>query len=150
RTAVAIDSNFVAIAASADSSVGTFAGSVSIYQKVGSVWSLEAKITASDPKPNQNFGSAISLKAGRILVGAYGDTVGRNYSGAAYIYRRATGSPVWSLETKLALPSEISPFANFGCSVSLATNAALIGASFDQNGGVSSGSAYVYRLNGTL
>jgi len=67
-------------------------------------------------------------------------------SGSAYVFRWNGSS--WVEEQKL-LPSDGAAEDYFGCSVSISGNVALVGADENDDNGEGSGSAYVFRWNGS-
>jgi hypothetical protein len=125
-----------------DDDDGDHSGSVYVFQRVGSVWTEEAKLTASDADKYDMFGISVSIdgSAGseRLLVGAYGDAGAGPLAGAAYVFRRE--GDVWTEETKL-LASDMATQDYFGYSVSLSGETALVGAYHsDEN----TGAAYIF------
>lgn len=66
-------------------------------------------------------------------------------AGAAYVYR--FNGVTWAEEAKLE-DSQGAPFDNFGGSVAMSSDAAVIGAPGDDDNGGLSGSAFVYRFDG--
>lgn len=122
-------------------------GSAYIFELVKGEWIQIQKLNASDGKPNNKFGFSVSLFQDRALVGAYGND-GTN-KGSAYIFDLNTNE--W-LETQKLVPIESKFTEDFGYSVSLNNNRALIGSPSDFNGYPSSfgfyreGAAYVFEL----
>lgn len=106
----------------------------------------EVKLTASDGAAGDMFGASVSHSAGVALIAALADDDNGQDSGSAYIYRY-NGSD-WVEEAKL-LASDGSVGDYFGSSVSLLGEVALIGADSDDDNGLDSGSAYVFRFNGS-
>jgi hypothetical protein len=100
----------------------------------------EGILGAGDAAYNERFGNSVSLSAdGTVaLVGAFQD----NQTGGAYVFVR-TGS-TWTQLTRL-LASDGAAEDRFGYSVSLAGDTALVGAYFDDDNGINSGSVYVFR-----
>ncbi len=109
-------------------------------------WVEEAKLMASDPSPLNHFGYSVSLDGDAALIGAHGDDDMGNGAGAAYVFR-FDGS-TWAEEAKL-LASDGAASDIFGTAVSVSGDTALIGARSDDDSGTSSGSAYVFRFDGT-
>ncbi len=92
---------------------------------------------------NSEFGRSISVDGDRALIGAPRMVERR---GAAFIYEY-DGSQ-WN-ETQLLLPADIARTRQFGISVSLSGNTALIGANLSDDLFSNSGSAYVFKqING--
>ena len=108
---------------------------------------LENKLTASDGASSDRFGISVSIGGDTAVIGARldDDDNGSN-SGSAYVYVRSNG--VWSEQVKLTA-SDGAAGDNFGYSVSIDGDTAVISARFDDDNGSNSGSAYVYvRSNG--
>ena len=121
---------------------------VLVLALAGPSWAqvTEHKLTASDGAALDFFGLGISLSGDRALVGAYGDDDLGNQSGSAYIYERQ-GDGSW-LEVDKLTASDGAAGDQFGESVSLSGDRALVGAQFDNDLGTDSGSAYVYERQG--
>ena len=117
------------------------AGAAYVYTRSGKSWSLQQKL--SDPGANSadTFGSSVALFGDTALVGADGATVdGESSVGAAYVYTRSGTS--WSLQTELTDPAPALG-SDFGWSVALATDTALVGAPFNTvRGNCGAGAAY--------
>jgi len=130
------------VGAPGDAEHGSGSGSAYVLRKVGGVWVQEAKLTASDGAPWDEFSYSVSLSGDTALVGApYDDDRGTD-SGSAYLFRNVAG--VWVQEAKVTA-SEGAPDDYFGQSVSLSGDTALVGAWADDDDGTDSGSAYVFR-----
>ncbi len=91
---VAIDmtGGLVAVGAQKHDAAGTDAGSVYLYQRTPGGWIPFDQFEASDTAANDEFGAAVSLFQGRLLVGAPGDdgdTPSNNAVGTAYSFDSA-------------------------------------------------------------
>jgi len=124
-------------------------GSAYIFTRSGSVWSQQAKLTASDGAANDGFGLSVALSGDTALVGAFKSGIGPNAGqGAAYIFTR-NGS-VWSQQAKL-IASDGAAGDNFGNSVALSGDTALVGAEHASVGGIAlQGTAYVFIRSGSV
>jgi hypothetical protein len=120
---------------------GENSGSAYVFAYDGNGWSEMAKLTASDAAEGDRFGESVSLSGDRALVGAYFDGDAGDRSGSAYMFEYDGNG--WSEVVKLTA-SDAAEGDNFGKSVSLSDDRALIGASNDDDAGVNSGSAYVF------
>jgi hypothetical protein len=109
-------------------------------------WTELQKLLAADGEYGDFFGYSVAIAGDTALVGAFHDFDNGPYSGSAYVFIR-TGA-TWTQQAKL-LPSDGEAGDNFGVSVALYDNTALIGAHGDDDNGDSSGSAYVFTRNGT-
>ena len=105
------------------------------YDAKTDTWIEEQKLLASDGAAGNFFGAAVAIGADTIVIGANGPT-----AGSAYVFRFDPDSSRWIEEQKL-IPLD-GPGHEFGVSVSVSSDAILIGARLD-----GSGSAYVFRLD---
>ena len=116
-------------------------------------WSQQQKLTASDGRASDFFGThAVAIEGNTIVVGAYAqDGVSPNPAdnrGAAYIFTRSGG--VWTQETKLTAPAFFgAPGDEYGISVDISGDTVIVGArrAAAADGTARTGSAYVYRLD---
>jgi hypothetical protein len=134
------------IGAFGDDGGGTNAGSAYVFVRSGGLWTQQAKLTASDAAPYDQFGSSVSASVDTAVIGAhYDDHAGGTNAGSAYVFVRSTG--VWIPQAKLRA-SDAAESDEFGYSVSVSGDTAVIGAFFDDNaGGLNAGSAYVFDLH---
>jgi hypothetical protein len=129
-------------AAGGDSSTGA----VYVFTQDGGGWSQQAKLAASDGAEFDNFGNAVALAGGRLVVGADFATVGGNtWQGAAYVFER--DGDAWSEQAKLTA-ADGAPFEGFsGNAVAIDGDTVLVGAWLtDVAGNPDQGSAHVYTL----
>ncbi|TVQ33715.1 MAG: hypothetical protein EA376_01685 [Phycisphaeraceae bacterium] len=136
--AIALDGDTLVVGAR-----GLGAGSAFVYRHDAGVWSHEGTLTPGDGSSGDAFGASVAVLGDRVIVGAWGhnDTVG-----AAYVFERAGG--VWSQAAKLT-PMGGQTEDEFGISVSLSGNKALVGAWGDSQTDIFSGAAYVFSRNAT-
>jgi glutamate synthase domain-containing protein 3 len=100
-SSVAISGDTVVIGAPSDDIGSTLSqGSAYVYFRSGSVWTEQAKLTASDGAASDLFGTGVGISGDTVIVGAFWDNVGPNTDqGSAYIFTRS-GS-VWTQQQKL-------------------------------------------------
>ena len=136
-----------AVAMTDDTAVigASFGNSAYVFTRTGGVWSQQAKLVPSDGVVGDNFGVAVAIGGDRVIVGANQDDDNGFNSGSAYVFTRTAGA--WSEQTKL-IASDGVMLANFGQSVGLAGDTAVIGAYGDASGGTNSGSAYIFTHSG--
>jgi len=121
---VSLSGETALIASRDDDSGGTDSGSVYVFVRTGTVWTQQAKLTASDPGTNDRFGWSVALVGDLALVGAPGWTSGGSAGpGATYAFSR-TGT-TWSQQAKLT-PSDTVDDDLFGWGVSLSGDTASI------------------------
>jgi len=104
------------------------------------------KLLASDGEVDDHFGISVSVISNVVIIGSYCDDDNGTDSGSVYIFRY-DGSE-WIEETKLFASDEESGDL-FGRSVSISGEVIVIGAYNDDNdNGIDSGSAYIFRYDG--
>jgi murein DD-endopeptidase MepM/ murein hydrolase activator NlpD len=121
-------------------------GAAYIFKREGVTWVEQAKILASDGTKYDYFGSSVSISGEYIIVGAPQDDDNGESSGSAYIFKRE--GETWIEQTKL-LAYDGKPKDYFGYySVSISSDYALVGADGNDDNGISSGAAYIYKRDG--
>ncbi len=128
-----------------DDDNGSESGSAYVFELIAGSWSEVAKLTASDGALGDQFGFSVSLSGDRALVGAIDGGDNGSESGSAYVFELIAGN--WSEMAKLTASDDASG-DQFGYSVSLSGDRALVGAYLDDDNGSNSGSAYVFDLSG--
>ena len=145
---VAIDGNTVVVGATgSDPDDISNAGAAYIFVREGVNWIQKAKLLASDPVPDDNFGSSVAIEGDTILVGADNKDIFINFdSGAVYVFIRRGNS--WDQKAKL-VASDARPGAYFGGAVALAGNRIVVGATEANPAGLRGpGAAYVFKGRG--
>jgi len=141
---VAIDGNTAVIGAHRADGNGPDQGAVYTFERNGSTWVEQSKLTASDGDANDRFGADLSLDADTLLVGApLADIDGKPYQGAAYTFTRSQGQ--WVQKQKLFDPNGKAG-DQFGYSVSIDGARGLVGAWMANiNGNAEQGAAYLFE-----
>ena len=123
-----------------DDDAGSASGAAYVYTTTDN-WAsrTEKKLTASDASGNDNFGKSVSIYDNTAIVGAIYDD---NRPGAAYVFTRSGTN--WTQQQKLTA-SDAAANDEFGTSVGIYGDSAIIGARFDDDAGSNSGSAYVFN-----
>jgi hypothetical protein len=121
-------------------------GSAYVFTRSGSTWTQQAKLTASDAAAGDLFGDPVSVSGDTAVVGAYGNDDAGSWSGSAYVFTRSGG--VWTQQAKLTA-SDAAADDWFGISVSVSGDTAVVGSDWDDDAGRNSGSAYVFKRNGS-
>ncbi len=145
---VAMEGDFAVVGAPADDDNGQTSGSAYVFRRDAGgtdAWGQVAKLVPVDGETLDWFGVAVAISGRRAIVGAEHDSDNGTNAGAAYVFRRETDSgDRWS-QTAALLAADGAAHDNFGSSVALAGDIALVGAGGDDDNGDASGSAYVFR-----
>jgi len=141
---VSLHDNRALVGAYGDDDNGNNSGSAYVFDFDGMNWSQSAKLIASDGEEDDRFGYSVSLDGDIILVGAFSDISYGLDLGSAYIFSYNGGD--WSQRQKLTVgDSKLGD--EFGSSVSVSGDRALIGAPADDDFGTNSGSAYIIDVD---
>ena len=143
---VSISGDYAVIGAYYDDDDGENSGSAYIFHRSGAAWSEQAKLTASDAVADDRFGCSVFISGDYAVIGAYYDDDDGENSGSAYIFHRS--GTAWSEQAKITA-SDGASHDHFGWPVSISGDYAVIGASFDDDNGAQSGSAYIFHRSGT-
>jgi hypothetical protein len=140
-----ISGNTAIVGSYMDDDRGVDAGSAYVFRNTGSGWVQIAKLMPTDLAAGDNFGWAVAIDDGTALVGAnLDDDLGVD-SGSAYAFQD-DGSG-WAQVGKLHSPDG-QKGDQFGFSVSVDGDTALVGSWLDDGLGVESGAAYVFVNDG--
>jgi FG-GAP repeat len=135
---VAIDGNTVLVGSPHNND----RGSVYVFVRSGTTWPLEQKLTAKDSVKDDHFGESVAISGDTVVVGANWDGDQGFRSGSAYVFERS--GTTWTEEKKLNTSDGVS-FDQFGGSVAIDGDTAVMGAQLDDDAGDKSGSAYVHK-----
>ena len=125
------------------------AGAAYVFTRSGTSWSQQAELTASDAATSDHFGCPVALSGDTALVGVPFKTVnGKMWAGAVYVFTRSGTS--WSQQAEFSDPDAAS-LEEFGYSVALSGDTALVGALNKKTvgGKDGAGSVYVFTRSGT-
>jgi hypothetical protein len=123
---VALDNDLALVGANPyDGSYG--AGSAYLFhQSNNSAWRQLAKLTPSDGQIGDGFGNAVALSGSTAIIGAVADSGSGPRSGSVYVYQ-ALEPNSWTETAKLTAANPFA-FQNFGQSVAIDSNTAIVGA----------------------
>ncbi len=142
---VAISGDTAVVGAPYDDDKGIYSGSAYVFVCDGTGCEQMAKLVANDGAVGDLFGISVAISGETALVGAYDDDDKGQASGSAYVFtRNGTG---WVQTAKL-VASDGASDDNFGFSVAISGDTALVGAPNDDDKGTNSGSVYVFVRNG--
>ncbi len=150
--AVAIDADIILIGVPADDPNGiSNAGAAYLFSRdpdeaAPDQWSQTEKLTAGgDENIGDNFGAAVALNSDTALVGAPFEDGG----GAVFVFVRDPDDNSWTRQQKL-IASDASPGDEFGSSVAVFGNTAIIGApQADVTGVIAAGVVYIFTRDPT-
>jgi FG-GAP repeat len=145
---VSVFGSVAVVGAFFDDENGARSGSAYVFRWDGLVWTEEQKLLASDGAAHDQFGFSVSVSGNVAVVGArYDDNENGESSGSAYVFR--WDGSTWVEEQKL-LPSGAAAWDFFGESVSVSSDVAVVGARIGDGNVLDSGSAHVFRWNGSV
>ena len=165
-TSVAISGNYAIVGALNEDGTSVSAttencGAVYIFERdtVTGIWSQKHVFRASNLGAGDNFGNSVAISGIYAIVGAYledGTSVSATTDncGAAYIFERSDSTPtgVWS-QTRIIRANNLSAGDNFGKSVAIDGNYAIISAIFEDSDNTDiyydCGAAYIYERDGS-
>jgi hypothetical protein len=139
---VSISDDYAIVGAVYNDDNGSMSGSAYIFNRDGTTWIQQAKLTASDAAAEDCFGWSVSISGEYVIVGAGGDDDYGQWTGSAYIFKR--NGTTWIQQQKL-LASDAAQSNCFGDSVSISGDYAIVGADGDNS---STGSAYIFKRDG--
>ncbi len=145
---VAVSGDVIVMGASGAAAPEFHSGAAYIYRydRTSAEWAYETTLTASDGDFNDMFGWSVSIDGDAILIGARDDeNDALPQSGSAYVFRYNGAD--WVEEAKLTDPNGEAGDL-FGVSVSIRGDVALIGAHGNDDPGLASGAAFVFRYDG--
>ncbi|HNJ42329.1 MAG TPA: hypothetical protein PKZ53_17710, partial [Acidobacteriota bacterium] len=144
---VAISGETVVVGAQLDDiGANTDQGSVYVFVRIGTIWTEQQKLTASDGAPDDLFGGAVAISGETIVVGVNSADIGANSDqGSASVFVR-TGM-TWTERQKLTASDGVAS-AFLGSSVAISGETLVVGAPNDTIGAnADQGSASVFVLD---
>lgn len=143
-SSVSISGDTVVVGARGSDPVVLNQGAAYVFQRSGSVWSLQQKLWAADGVSSDAFGYSVAISGDLIAAGANGVSVGFPRQGAVYLFQRS-GS-VWNQQGKLTA-SDGGGGDSLGASVSISGDTVVAGANLaDISTSVDQGAAYAWDL----
>ena len=123
-------------------------GAAYVFTRSGTIWTFQQKLGASDGSVGAQFGSAVALDGHTALVGApveFAPLPQTANTGAAYVFTRS--GTVWAQQQRL-VADDRGDNDQFGFSVALDGDTALIGAPGNTITFSNQGSAYIFTRSG--
>ncbi|MCC7389438.1 MAG: FG-GAP repeat protein [Phycisphaerales bacterium] len=143
-SSVAVCGDTIVVGAPGANDPMTDSGAVYIFKRTNGSWEQAAKLTLAGGEEFDNFGNAVAISGTEMIAGAPGR--GTEAEGEAYIYSNAGGG--WH-RTAILADGNATPWSYFGLSVDIDAGWAVVGAPLDNDSGIDSGSAHVYRKGGS-
>lgn len=141
--AVSVSGEFAFIGAHSDADQG----SVIVYKYENSKWTFFTKLTDATGAPGDRFGFSICVSGNFAIIGSDGDDVGANNNqGSASIFQ--FNGTNWVFTQKITDATGAAD-DQFGFSVSLSGNRAIVGATSDNGINPNEGSASIFQYNGS-
>ncbi len=124
----------------------SWGGAAYVFTRSGTIWSQQTKLSDPVAATGDRFGAAVAVSGNVAVVGAYNKSLVTNGAGAAYFFTRA--GTLWSQPWPV-VASDAASNDEFGWSVGLAGNTAVIGAQWKTVGGQpEAGAAYIDVIPG--
>lgn len=140
---VSINGDYIAASAHGRDDSGDNSGVAYIFKRNGDTWTQQAKLEPADLSAGNGFSRNISISGDYVIAGAY---LQSNRSGSAYIFKR--DGDTWAQQTKITASDKAS-YDYFGKWVSISGDYAAVSAEQNGDNGSWSGSAYIFKRNGT-
>ena len=138
-TSVGISGNTAIVGAWFDDDDGSGSGSAYLFDTT--TGNQLFKLTAGDGAGGDSFGWSVASSGTTAIVGARLDDDDGASSGSAYLFDETTGAQLAKLTAADAAAGD-----NFGLSVGISGNTAIVGANLSDDDGTSSGSAYLFDV----
>lgn len=149
---VATSGGTVIVGAPHEDASGLSAGAAYIFERDQGGpdnWGEVEKLLASDGEELDVFGFQVALSGDLAIAGAPAEDTGGLTAGAAYVFSRDRGGPdSWGEVAKIQA-SDREEGDEFGRSVATSEDTPIVGAPFEDTGGLSAGAAYVFELAAT-
>ena len=136
---VAISGSTAVIGAYLDDDNGPESGSAYVFDTTTGQQLF--KLLPTDGAADDKFGNSVAISGNIAVIGSELDDDNGFNSGSVYVFDTTTGQQLFKL-----LPTDGAEGDNFGYSVALNDNTAVIGSHRDDDNGSDSGSAYVFDI----
>lgn len=147
-SSVSVSGDTLIVGAYANDDSGESSGSAYVFARSGGIWSQQEKLIAPDAAASDQFGWSVAVSGDTVVAGAHLDdnVNGGTNSGSAYVFTRS--GVFWTQQAKLTA-SDAAANDLFGTSVAITGDTVVVGSSQDDDGGIDSGSAYVFFRSGS-
>lgn len=146
---MAVHGDTIVTGAFRDDDGGDSSGSVYVFAKPSAGWTdatQTAKLTAGDAAAGDGLGYGVGVHGGTVVASALFDDNGVSGTGSVYVF---TEPPAGWADATQSAKLTASGSDRLGYSVAVDAGAIVAGAPFDDDGGESSGSVYVFTKLGS-
>jgi len=142
---ISIDGDYAIIGANHENTKGAEAGAAYVFKRNSSNGQFQQiqKIMANDANGAEFFGMSISIDGNYAVISADHEDAGGANRGAAYFFKRNTTTDQFEQIQKI-VPSDLEPWDEFGSSVAINGDNAIVGALPVDAG---AGAAYLFQRN---
>jgi hypothetical protein len=119
-------------------------GKAHIFVKDGNTWVRVSKLLPTSGTSGDGFGASVSMSDSFAVVGSRFDDVDFIDTGSAHIFKKQGNA--WYWQTKI-YADDRHENQRFGY-VSMSSELILVGATHDNQNGLESGAAYIFKFNG--
>lgn len=145
-SSVSIDGDYAIVGAPKGSGGYFLQGAAYVFVRIGATWVQQAKLNSADGVIGESFGTSVSINGDYAIVGNPNATITYANDGAAYVFVRSGSN--WLQQAKLSyFGSQYND--NFGNSVSIFGNYAIVGAPFFDWTLANQGGVFVFLRTGT-
>jgi hypothetical protein len=123
--AVAVDGDTLVVGAPGQPGYPATPGSVHVFVRTGSTWTLQARLLSPGANTTEGFGSSLALEGNTLAIGAPG-LVYDAYNNKVYVFTRSGST--WSQQQQLEAADPVGG-DSFGVSLALDSDTLVIGAS---------------------
>jgi len=132
-TSIALSGPTIVVGAPKDDSG---AGSAYVFQRRGTAWQEEVKLTAADGAGGDSFGTSVAIDGATLVVGSpWSDT------GAAYVFARSNVE--WLQQAKL-VDFGAAVVDRFGTAVDIEGDRIVVGLPYNHEGGLATGAVQLF------
>ncbi len=145
---VAVSADIAVVGAYREDAGGTDAGAAYVFQRNedgADNWGEVTKLTASDAQAGDWFGFSVALSGDTAVVGARREDAGGSNAGAAYVFQRDQGGADNWGEVKKLTASDAQASDEFGISVAVSGDTAVVGAQEEDTAGSRAGATYTFH-----
>ena len=122
------------------------AGSAYIFERKHGHWAEVQQLSGQDTEKDDWFGYSVAISGERAIVGAPHKNIKGSIVGSAYIFERK-GNGDWKQVHQLS-GTDMQNWGNFGRSVAISGERAIVGAYGEEIQGQRAGSAYIFERKG--